>query len=109
LPSFNARPEPPLWAVYAGLPEPRDDEDYIEYLNRIGLDPVELLADLTDQTACLANIRLESKLMRSMPRAYRRYADVWVKERLNPERQRHVAILASNLFPEKENRGRSRT
>jgi hypothetical protein len=107
LPSFNARPEPPLWAVYAGLPEPRDDEGYVEYLNRIGLDPVELLVDLTDRTACLANIRLESKLMRSMPEAYQRHVNAFVRSRLNPERRRYVVILASNLFPEKENRARS--
>jgi hypothetical protein len=99
LPSFNARPEPPLWAVYAGLPEPHDDEGYVEYLNRIGLDPVELLVDLTDTTACLANIRLESKLMRSMPKAYKEYVDAWVQVRLGPERRKHVSRLASSLFP----------
>lgn len=66
-------PEPPVWAVDAGLPEPRVRESFVAYVTRLGLDPAPLLADLTAQTACFANIRLASALTRSMPRQFHSY------------------------------------
>lgn len=70
-------PEPPLWAIRAGLPEPLDGEDFCAYVSRLGLDPEPLLVELTPRTATIANIRLGSLLIDEMPAAFGAYVGEW--------------------------------
>jgi len=70
-------PEPPLWALEAGLPEPLDGESFCAYVCRLGLDPEPLLVELTPRTATIANIRLSSTLMDEMPEAFGAYVGEW--------------------------------
>jgi len=70
-------PEPPLWALEAGLPEPWDDESFCAYVFRLGLDPEPLLVELIPRTALLANLRLDSLLMGKMPGAFSKHVGEW--------------------------------
>ena len=45
------RPQPPVWALEAGLPAPREDENFVRYVTRLGLDSSYFFEDLTAQTA----------------------------------------------------------
>lgn len=66
-------PDPPAWALSAGLPAPRGGENFVVYVERLGLEPDDLLDGLDDRTAPLANIRLASRLLEAMPGAFNRY------------------------------------
>jgi hypothetical protein len=96
----DLRPDPPAWALEAGLPEPEENESFVAYTRRLGLDVEKLLADLTDQTAPLANVRLGSRLMRLIPDAYERHlAQLVAKHGVSsPERKRRTENLARSLF-----------
>jgi hypothetical protein len=60
-------PKPPQWALDAGLPPPVEGEPFVQYIERLGLDPDPLLEDLTVRTLPLANSRLASLLFRELP------------------------------------------
>lgn len=68
-------PDVPQWALAAGLPEPAPEESFVEYVQRLGLDPEPLLVGLNERTLVLANQRLSSLLMRLRPDDFRRYVD----------------------------------
>jgi hypothetical protein len=72
-------PTPPFWAVEAGLDEPYEDETFRAYVRRLGLDPSELLADLTPRTAVVANIRLAHKIAQLCPQAWERHLQEFVR------------------------------
>lgn len=63
----------PDWAIWAGCPEPEEGELFPDYVRRLGLDPEPMLEGLTEQTYPLANYRLWSALMRSMPKQFSAY------------------------------------
>lgn len=73
---YGLQPQPAQWALSAGLPAPKKDEGFIEYVERLGMDASELLVELHEQTICLANYRLNTQLQRQMRDAF----DVHVEE-----------------------------
>jgi hypothetical protein len=66
-------PRAPRWALWAGLPEPQQHEGFREYVQRLGLDPEPLLVGLSERSLVLANMRLDSALIRACPEAFARY------------------------------------
>lgn len=70
---FGLRPEPPQWALAAGLPRPTEDESFTDYVTRLGLDAEELFVGLTEQTSPLANGRLAQTIRMTMPEAWDRF------------------------------------
>jgi len=70
---YGIRPEPAQWALDAGLPAPREEEGFIEYVERLGLNAADMLVDLTARTAELANLRLVSTLRRLLPKEFDEY------------------------------------
>jgi len=71
--SFELRPNPPQWALDAGLPAPRDGETYCAYVERLGLDCDELMVELTERTLPLANSRLAAAIARACPDTFDAY------------------------------------
>lgn len=96
---FGVVPEPPQWALDAGLPEPFEGEGFSEYVNRIGLDPAPLLVDLHRQTACCANGRLAHTLKENMRYYFDRHVESLVREHMTPERHEEIAHIAKWLWP----------
>lgn len=95
------RPEPPEWAIAAGLPEPSEGEGFSEYATRLGLDPDPLLADLEERTLCLANGRLATSLQRAMPHVFDLHVDSLSREVLGDDRshiERNARILWGDRF-----------
>jgi hypothetical protein len=72
---YGLTPRPPQWTLDAGLPEPHDDESFLAYVTRLGYSGGELLADLDERTMSLANVRLATKLQRSMPVEFDKHVD----------------------------------
>lgn len=70
---LGLKPKVPGWAVDAGLPPPQPDEEFSDYVSRLGLDPDSLLTGLTENSMHIANRRLTTELMRRMPEQYERY------------------------------------
>jgi hypothetical protein len=95
----DLRPEPPAWALEAGLPEPLEDEMFVPYVRRLGLSTRSLFDGLDDQTADLANIRLATRLHRAMPDAYDRYIDALSRRVLSKEDRKRIENNARLLFP----------
>lgn len=94
---FGLKPEVPQWAVNAGLPEPEPGEGFATYVKRIGLDPTELLADLHEQTACLANLRLAHVLKMKLRWYFDQYVDSLSRVHLTPERIKELRAFASYI------------
>lgn len=87
---------PPRWAVDAGVPEPYLDETFCDYVKRLGFNADWMLQELTDRTACLANVRLSTALMKTMPYEYDDYVTRICEER-GIDRKR-IEYMAFNLF-----------
>ena len=87
-------PTPPLWAINAGLPEPKDGESFCAYVERLGLDCEWFLEDLTEQTAELVNLRLASLLMDKMPKEFRAHVRMLVAAHVPPGRARRMHLTA---------------
>jgi hypothetical protein len=64
------QPRVPEWALWSGLPEPHEAENFVQYVSRMGLDPGPLLQGLTDNSLAIANRRLATELMRQLPSYY---------------------------------------
>lgn len=94
---FGMRPEPPQWALDAGLPEPTCKEGFSEYVSRLGLEPDELLTELTEQTSPLANLRLAHTIRMVMPGAWDRFVD---SLNIPLERRLELENIARNVFGE---------
>jgi hypothetical protein len=89
------RAEAPQWALSAGLPAPYEDELFMDYVPRIGLDLYSLFEDLNDQTAPLANIRLASVIQDAMPDEWDAYVATLVDD---PDRKKYLQDTAFDLF-----------
>ena len=98
LDDFGLRPSPPQWALEAGLDAPKEEEGFVEYVTRLGLDASELLIELTPQTAPLANGRLATTLARAMPEARDRYIEALAEIHIPPERRLQIENFACNAF-----------
>lgn len=95
---YGLQPDPPQWALAAGLPEPESGETFSEYVLRLGLSPDSLLDGLTEQTVCLANGRLATALQRSMPQSFDLYVDALCEGVLDSERRAEVERIAQSLW-----------
>lgn len=93
----DIRPEPPQWALDAGLPGPFEGESFAAYCTRLGLEPGEFLIDLTDRTSCFANLRLAGRLARDMPEQWSEY--VHKRSALTPARREALDRIARQLWP----------
>lgn len=67
------KPEPPAWALEAGLPAPLMGEGFQEYVSRIGLDFQDMTIDLDERTAEFANLRLASALQVACPASFKKH------------------------------------
>ena len=83
---YGLLPEPPKWALDAGLTLPRTGETFSQYVERLGLSCPELLDELTERTICLANLRLATRLQYEMPGIFRRHVADLVRRHVPPER-----------------------
>jgi hypothetical protein len=79
-PIWNLEPNPPQWALDAGLPYPEQDEVLGDYCERIGLSYWRLIEGL-DRRCATANvhIRLVNMIAESCPEAWREHVDEFVK------------------------------
>jgi hypothetical protein len=93
------KPEPPAWALDAGLPNPTVDEEFAAYCVRLGIDPVPLIDGLTEQTLCIANSRLANHLQREMPRVWQAHINERVAEHVTPQRRRELQRWAHSNMP----------
>lgn len=96
---FGLVPRPAEWALRAGLPGPKHGEGFAQYVTRLGFDPAELLVELTPRTACLAHLRLNTLLQRSMPAAFDKHIDALARAHLDPESRKRIEHSAHMLFP----------
>ena len=94
---FGVLPEPPQWALDAGLPAPQEGEGFSQYVTRLGFDADDLLDELTERTAPLANGRLASALRKAMPDVWDSYVDTLD---IPYERRAEIEDMARNLFGE---------
>jgi hypothetical protein len=95
---YGLRPEPPLWALEEGLPAPHEDETFIPYVSRLGLQPGPLLMELNQQTIPLANGRLSTTLSRDMRPAFDRYVQSLAEKHIDPARRKQIEIMAYQIF-----------
>lgn len=95
---FGLRPEPPEWALFAGLPVPRNEEGFTEYVTRLGLDASELLIELTPRTICIANLRLAHALRQRAPAAFDRHLEELASKHITPERREELRSCAQRLW-----------
>jgi len=75
---MTIRVQVPGWALYAGMPEPEEDESFDSYWRRVGVDEDTLTTaheGLTERTEEVANARMGSYLLRKMPEAFDRYVE----------------------------------
>ena len=95
---YGLLPEPPSWALDEGLPAPHEEETFIPYVERMGLQPQPLLVDLTEQTIVLANTRLATTLSRTMRPAFDRHVDRLAKKHITRERRLELESIARSVF-----------
>ena len=91
------RPQPPAWALEAGLPTPLEGENFVRYVTRLGLDSSYFFEDLTAQTAELANLRLGSYLIDAMPDAFREHVHALTLTHLDKDRRRELDWIRQTL------------
>jgi hypothetical protein len=80
-PIWNLKPQPPQWALDAGLPAPDNGEVLGEYVTRIGLDYWKLVEGLDTRAAVNAHIRLVNMLADACPDAWQAHLREWVQAR----------------------------
>ena len=88
----------PLWALETGsAPEPRPGETFPGYCARLDAPYDELVEDLTDQTADLANGRLATWIQRRNRELFKSYTRAWLKTLVPPERLRQLDVIGENI------------
>jgi hypothetical protein len=76
---IRVRVRVPAWALAAGMPAPADDESFDTYWRRAGAtdETIEMAtAGLNDRSADVANERMTTYLIRTMPRAFDRHVEM---------------------------------
>ena len=94
---FGLCPVPPAWALAAGLPAPENGEGFCRYVTRLGLDCAYFFEDLTERTAELANLRLSSYLIDSMPGPFRAHVRTLTLAHLDDNRRKELAWIKQTL------------
>lgn len=97
----DLKPNPPRWALAAGLPRPRKYESFRHYVGRLGLDADLLLEGLDDRTAVLANIRLASRLQIELPHEFDLHVQELASKWDTPFRRKQVEAEARRAFGDK--------
>lgn len=92
-------PEPPAWALEAGLPAPTEGETFVAYCIRLGIDPAPLVDDLDERTECIANMRLAHRLRLDLPRAWQAHIEAWLAASIKPERRRELQAWGRAHLP----------
>jgi len=88
----------PRWALETlSAPAPGPSETFTAYCDRIGAPTDELLGDLNEQTADLANVRLATWIQRQHPEKFRRYTRSWLKTLVPSERLVALEIIGENI------------
>ena len=78
-PVWNLEPNPPQWALDAGLPYPYLGEVLGDYCARIGVGYYTLVDGLTDpRAAANVHIRLANRIAEVCPDAWRAHVTEWV-------------------------------
>ena len=74
-PSSQVWPSPqiPKWAEDAGCPLPLAGESFYDYVERLGLNFDELVADLDTRVPDMANNRLANTLRKACPECFKKY------------------------------------
>lgn len=67
------RPEIPEWARKAGCPQPQEGESFYDYVDRLGINFDEMVADLDARVPDMANQRLANALRLGAPSCYEGY------------------------------------
>ena len=79
-PVWNLEPQPPQWALDAGLPYPEINEPLGAYCQRIGINYYELVNGLDDPRAGVnVHIRLVNMVADACPDAWRAHVAEFVK------------------------------
>lgn len=67
------KPEIPRWAIEAGCPQPHSQETFYDYVERLGLNFDEMVADIDSRIPDTANRRLARALEKGAPECFDRY------------------------------------
>jgi hypothetical protein len=79
-PIWNLEPQPPQWALDAGLPYPEKDEVLGDYCGRIGISYWKLVEGIYDRRASAnVHIRLANMIADACPDAWRAHVEEFVK------------------------------
>lgn len=82
-PVWNLEPQPPQWALDAGLPYPEINEPLGEYCERIGISYWKLIEGLYHpRAAANVHIRMANMIADACPDAWRAHVDEFVKAHL---------------------------
>lgn len=82
-------PEPPAWALAAGLPAPFEGESLTEYATRLGFSEEEqaaLWVDLEKRVLDMAKYRLNHILTKKLPKEWETYKDARARAAIPAER-----------------------
>lgn len=94
----QVKPELPVWVLNLDLePRPVEGESFRGYCTRIGLDPDEVLVELKDQTAPLANCRLAHALRQRHHERYQRWLNAHLAARIPLERRKMLRMWSENV------------
>jgi hypothetical protein len=93
----SLRPQPPAWALEAGLPAPQEDENFVRYVTRLGLDSSYFFEELTAQTVELANLRLGSYLIDAMPEVFHAHVRALKLAHLDEGRRKELEWIKPTL------------
>lgn len=78
-PIWNLEPQPPQWALDAGLPYPEIGEPLGEYCHRIGVPYWKLVEGLDARATVNVHIRLVNMIAEACPDAWRAHVQEFVK------------------------------
>ena len=74
----DVKPNPPQWALQAGLPGPTETETLHDYCRRLGIDYLKLTAGLEPRTITNVHIRLVNVLAERCPDVWHKHLDEFV-------------------------------
>jgi len=77
-PLWNIKPQPPQWAMDAGVPPPRALEGIGAYCERLGLPYTKLVEGLGEITAVNVHIRFANMLADENPGVWRQHVADWI-------------------------------
>ena len=79
-PFWHIKPQPPQWALDAGLPPPEPREGIGDYCNRLGIPYQQLVGDLSVRAAVNVHIRFANMIADRCPDIWRRHVEQWIED-----------------------------